>query len=300
MAGKTRLTDMYEQLGEFRAALVAEDMSPAAVSSYVGNVWRFARWYAETYDQAFVPSEVVQRDVQEHRAWMQGVPYAAETVNRRLVSIRKFFDWLGINPNPAAAVRGVTIVDPGVQALSIQEFRRLLREVHRGGDRRDIAIVELLAHTGMRVGELVSLGVADIELMERKGSVKIRHGKGGVSREIPLNADVRSALRAYLSDRSDASDQSGRLFRGQRGDLTCSGVQRLVRKYGNMAGIDRLRVHQLRHTVLTRLVWEQGIDLATVARISGHSSMKTLMRYAAPTQEDMQRAMESLALVGGE
>ena len=288
---------MEDVLSGFRAELERQDLSPATVRGYVNDVELFARWYTDAYGEQFDPARIVQREIVEYRAWLQGQSAAAETINRRLTSIRKFFDWLG-GSNPAAAVKGIMIVDPGVQALSTPELRRLMREVHVHGVIRDIAILEVLCGTGIRVGELVSLRVGDCEISERKGSIRVRNGKGRSSREIPLNMDVRKALSEWLKERSDASD-GGWLFLGQRGRLTAVGVWRIVKKYGDYAGIKDLRVHQLRHTMLTRLVRERGVDLATVAKISGHSSIKTLLRYAAPTQEDLERAMEGLAL-GGE
>ncbi|HUV05826.1 MAG TPA: tyrosine-type recombinase/integrase [Armatimonadota bacterium] len=285
---------MEDVLSGFRAELERQDLSPATVRGYINDVELFARWYTDAYGEQFDPARIVQREVSEYRAWMQQKPAAAETINRRLTSIRKFFDWLGGN-NPAAAVKGVAIVDPGVQALSTPELRRLMREVHVHGVVRDIAILEVLCGTAIRVGELVQLRVGDVEISERRGAVKVRSGKGRTSREIPLNVDVRKALAAWIA----ASGQSEWLFTGQRGRLTAVGVWRVVRKYGKFAGIPNLRVHQLRHTVLTRLVRECGADLATVARISGHRDIRTLTRYIEPTQDDLAQAVEKLAL-GGE
>ncbi len=68
----------------------------------------------------------------------------------------------------------------------------------RDGNKRNLAIVNVLRHTGIRVGELCSLGLGGVEISERKGMVTVRSGKGGKQREIPLNLDARKALSAYL------------------------------------------------------------------------------------------------------
>ena len=81
--------------------------------------------------------------------------------------------------------------------------------------------------------------------------------------------------------------------------MTTSGVWRIVKKYASLAGVPELRVHDLRHTVLTRLVREYGCDLATVAKISGHRNLKTLLRYAQPTRDDVTAAVEKLAFTAG-
>lgn len=299
-----RMGKLCEQLSDFELALRDEDWSEAAIVSYSSNVAQFGNWYTEVNRTGFEAEQITKRDVQEHRDWMlqKEKPSAAESVNRRLVSLRKFFAWLGVKRNPASGVKGLTIIDPGVQAISNLELRRLRREVHIHENPRDIAIVELLCFTGIRVGELVALRLGDMEIQEPKGKrdlgsggMVIRHGKGRTCRQIPLSSGVRESLSAWLAVRP--TDKGDNLFVGERGPMTNSGVWRLVRKYGDKAGIEKLRVHQLRHTVLTRLVREKGVDLAAVARISGHSSIKTLLRYAAPTKDDLERAMESLEYI---
>jgi integrase/recombinase XerC len=281
----------------FRAKLELDDKSGLTIRNYVTDVEMFADWYGDTYGEEFDPGRIVQREVSDYRAWMQGQSAAAETINRRLTSLRQYFAYVGRTPNPAVGVRGVKIVDPGVQALTMAQLRRLLREVHVHQDIRDIAILEVLCGTGIRVGELVALRVGDVEISERRGSLVVRCGKGRVARHVPLNGDVRKALAAWLEVHPGDSDA---LFVGQRGPLTAVGIWRIVRKYGDYAGIHELRVHQLRHTVITRMVRELGMDLATVARISGHRCLSSVLRYAAPTREDLERAMAGLELTGGD
>jgi len=292
---------MEAVLEGFAGSLEAEDLSPRTVINYVNDMRLFGRWYEESYSQPFEPGRIVQREVSEYRAWLQGSaqgrkPAAAETVNRRLVSLRRFFGWVSPERNPAAGVKGIKIIDPGVQALSLPQLRRLLREVHAGGRVRDIAILELLAGTGIRVGELVQSRLDDVEISERRGTIRVRNGKGRSSREIELNVDVRRALSAWMDSRQRPG--SDWLFLGERGHLTACGVWLIVRKYGDRAGISKLHVHQLRHTVATRLLRELHLDLATVARIMGHRSIQTTLRYAEPNREDMAAAMEGLSLTG--
>jgi len=287
---------MGVNLDDFRAKLEVEDLSVLTVRNYCSDVEMFVRWFEETYGQEFDASRIVQREVSEYRTWLQGgeVPASAETINRRLTSLRKFFGFVG-ETNPAKGVKGIRVVQPGVQALTLTQLRRLLREVHVHKDVRDIAILEVLCGTGIRVAELVGLKVADVEISDRRGSLTVRCGKGRTSRQIPLNVDVRKALSAWLEERG--SDE-GWLFTGQRGHLQTCAIWRIVKKYGEYAGIDDLRVHQLRHTVITRMVQELGMDLPTVARISGHRCLASVLRYAAPTQDRMEKAMEELALAG--
>jgi site-specific recombinase XerD len=100
--------------------------------------------------------------------------------------------------DPTAAVKGVQQVQVSPKALSKREVDKLLRAVERYGGKRDQAILSTLRHTGLRVGELTALRLADVAIAERKGEVVVRSGKGGKYRVVPLNLDARRALSAYL------------------------------------------------------------------------------------------------------
>jgi site-specific recombinase XerD len=293
---------MHKVLDEFRVELLRQDKSLTTIKHYVNDVDLFCRWREESYGEAFDHSKVVQREITEYRSYLGTVQScSASTINRRLASLSKFFGWLlatgRVKANPASGVKGIAVIDPGVQSIDTASLRRLLREVHVHGNQLHIAILELLCGTAIRVGELVALTVSDVEISDRKGTIIIRNGKGRASRQIPLNVDVRKAIASWLQVRP--TSESKHLIIGQRGEkMTPSGIWRIVKRYATLAGIPDLRVHDLRHTVLTRLVREFGTDLATVAKISGHRNIKTLMRYCAPTEQDVSNAVDKLVLAG--
>ena len=170
----------------------------------------------------------------------------------------------------------------------------MLREVHKGGKRRDVALIEVLANTGLRVGELADLTLEDVEISERKGMVTVRSGKAAKYRQVPLNSDARRAVSSYLVVRPQSTETY--LLLGQRDEpLTPSGIWRVVKKYGQRAGLDT-SPHTLRHTFGTRLV-RSGTDLVTVAAMMGHESLDTTAIYSQPTAEDMAEAVEKLEAI---
>ena len=196
--------------------------------------------------------------------------------------------------DPTDEIKGVSQVKAAPKALNRLELRRLLREVHKAGDKRDIALVEVLANTGLRVGELAKLAFHDLELSERKGKLAVRSGKGAKYREVPLNADARRALHEYLGLWAWEGERP--LFLGQRGNaLTPSAIWRVVKKYGERAGL-AISPHTLRHTFGTRLVRRKGIHLVTVAAMMGHESLDTTAIYTQPSEEDMTEAVETLGV----
>jgi integrase/recombinase XerD len=293
---------MHELLNGFRAELIREDRSPMTIASYANDVDLFGRWRQESYGESFDPIRVVQREISEYRSYLVNVRNASPaTVNRRLASLTKFFGWLQasnvIRANPASGVKGIALVDPGVKAIDTASLRRLLREVHVHANNMHIAILEILSGTAIRVSELVALTLSDLELSERKGVLLVRSGKGRVARRVPMHVDVRKAVANWLDIRPTTT--SNRLLIGQRGDgMTPSGIWRIVKRYAALAGVHEMTVHQLRHTALTRLVREFSVDLATCAKISGHRDLKTLLRYCAPTEQDVADAVDKLVLAG--
>jgi integrase/recombinase XerC len=142
---------------------------------------------------------------------------------------------------------------------------------------------------GLRVGEIAALDVADVSLSAKLGVVKIWHGKGNKSREVPLHSEARKALSAYLLTRKGDSA----LFTGRDGRLGTRSVGQIVVKSGKRAGIDNLTPHVLRHTFATNLI-RSGTDITLVADLLGHASLDTTRRYSLPSAGDRARAVESL------
>src|SRR5262249_54830514 len=150
--------------------------------------------------------------------------HAPQTVNRRLAALRSFLAWCEgqgwvVEPQTPKSVRQAR---PGPQWLSVKEERALYRAVAAAGNKRDVAIVQTLAKAGLRVGELVALEGRDILITPRKGTIVVRKGKGSKQREVPLHAEGRAALQAL-----GPVGPWERVFQGQRGPLTKSGVQKL-------------------------------------------------------------------------
>jgi site-specific recombinase XerD len=164
--------------------------------------------------------------------------------------------------------------------------------VRRGKNVRDLAIVEMMMKTGLRVSELVDLTLTDLELAERGGRVIVRAGKGGKYREVPLSKEVRVALESYLQKREE--DGSQRLFLGQRGPLNVPGVQYLVTKYAYQARLQEVTPHTLRHTFGKNLV-DVGVSLEQVAALLGHESLDTVMIYTKPSHGDLEKAVRKAA-----
>jgi len=158
--------------------------------------------------------------------------------------------------------------------------------------KRNLAIVQVLRYTGVRVGELSALRQTDLEMSERKGALTVRSGKGGKFREVPLSVEARRPLQDYLDHRPDIPDDH--VFVGQRGEgLSPEAIADVVKKYAARAGLEHVTPHVLRHSFGRGLV-DAGVDLVSVATLLGHERLETTAIYTRPSGADLQRAVEKL------
>ena len=153
------------------------------------------------------------------------------TGNRCLVSLRRFLAWLAeagyIPTNPARKAKQLRKQALAPKGLDRAVVRRLLREVELRQDVRANAIFALFLYAGPRVSDVVNLELTDLMLGERSGTVVFRLGKGNKQRSVPLPLSARRGLAAYLETRPPVT--STRVFVGERGPLTDSGIRALCR-----------------------------------------------------------------------
>lgn len=288
---------MNEILNAFGQYLRGEkDASSATVRAYLTDLKKFFRWYYETTGDAARIDAIGPLDIAEFKRHMLNQNRKPATINRALASLSTFFIWAvqqgHAAQNPASGVKPVPEVRPAPKALGRRELWALMRAVQKSGRERDIAIVTVLVHTGLRVSELCALTTEDVVLRERSGTLVVRSGKGNKRREIPLNATARNALKEWFAVRGEAP---GPLFTSQKdGPLSSRAVEYLISKYAYEARLDYVTPHTLRHTFCKSLI-DAGESLDRVAVLAGHSNLNTTARYTKPTENDLQKAVERLA-----
>lgn len=287
---------MPDSLKRFAKYLAHSERSPLTIRNYLCDLEAFTRWFNETNgeEEQLDPAKITPTDLRQYKQWLvvqRGLK--PNSTNRKLASMRTFLRWATevelITSGSAVKVPKFERQErAGPRWLDKPEQHALLRAVERGGVVRDIAIINLLINTGLRVEELCALHWADVKLTERKGMLVVRRGKGGKRREVPLNRGARQALLT-VGYQSHAGKRTP-VFTGQRGPLTPRGVQNMFAKYVAATGLDA-SLHSLRHTFCKNLI-NAGVGLEKVAALAGHENLETTRRYTEPSLKDLEQAVE--------
>lgn len=278
------------------AYIAAHDFSTCTVAAICFDLQKFVQWFARANAEPFDAGRVTVADVADFRRYLREErQQAVATVNRCLVSIRRYFGWLvdqgRLRANPAKSVKELRRQPVPPKGLESSEVRKLLREVELRGDIRSAAIFNLMLFTGARVGDVVALEVQDLDLAERSGTVRFRFGKGSKQRACPLPLAARRAIEAYLEVRPPFA--SSNVFMGERGPLTERGVQSICEKYSALTGL-KLHPHLLRHTFAHRFLRDGG-NLVQLAQLLGHSSLNVVQVYTRDSMNVLAESAERMS-----
>lgn len=264
-------------------------LSGNTVAAYRRDLERFEGWLGGGAD---APAEVRPHDVRgfiaaEHRRGQDG-----RSIRRALSALRSYFDWQAregmIEANPAAGVRAPKAARRLPRALDADQMGQLLdaRDDAKAGPiwrtLRDQAMFELFYSSGLRLSELVSVDVGDVDLAD--GSVTVT-GKGRKTRTVPVGRHAREAIRAWLPERAlrmppaERPDR-GPLFVGPKGArLSTRAVQQRLDDRGRRRGVDgRVHPHALRHSFASHVLESSG-DLRAVQEMLGHADIGTTQIY---------------------
>lgn len=228
-----------------------------------------------------------------------GDPKTVTSINRTRSTIRAFFGWLQesgeIPRNPAASVRIRRGDRKPPTYLTSEEVRTLLKtiRIQKGWQAaRDVVMVNLFLHTGIRLSELISLDIADVNLLEKRITIQV---KGGQTVPRFLNTKARASLHQYLKERRKVAFDCPALFTSQRLErITARQVQRRLDEWVAKAGISKqVHPHTLRHTFATTL-FARTSNILAVQQALGHASVLTTQIYAHLFDDALESALETL------
>ena len=309
MKNEASLPDIQNDFASFVNQLQSLGLSDNTRKSYLNDLRQFSQWLAQSQGEPFAIANITPHDLIDYKSYLKTVKeFQTATINRHLSSISRFLKWArqeGLTETEPPERLQEKIIQPmGPHSLTRKEQGALLRAVEKRGKLRDVVLIKLLLHTGLRCAEVAELKVDDLEILprsanEEKGWVHVRAGKGGASRSVPLNSEVRRVLLAYLEVRDKELKKAvdpGYLLIGERGRLTTKGVAYLVRKFAYQAELQNCSVHTLRHTFANNLI-DKGVSIDRVGLLLGHASLDTTKIYTRPTKVDLEHEVEKLALL---
>jgi integrase/recombinase XerC len=288
-------------LQDFEQYLKEHGRADRTASAYVSDAGRYVAWAEQVYELEFVPSMLNRSDLRDYMTHARQVEKVlAATQNRYKASLKIFASYLGV-ADPTDAIRRAQGQELAPQSLNESEYRRLrlaANEAVRTARTeaalrqalRDRAVLTLLVDAGLREGEVVALTQASLQLGERKGKVKIVGAKGNKDRNVPLDKDSVEMLQGWLCVRGAGE---GTVFQGKFGDgLQERGIQKIVARYGQLARIEHVHPHMLRHTAAYRWM-KGGASLVQVAQLLGHSSIEVTRRYTLSHYSDLESVVEA-------
>jgi len=291
-----RRRKMEEAIERFISYLRAErGFSPNTAQAYKNDLIQFRE---EIKKESL--KDVRKEDIVNYIAYLKDRGYAPATIARKIASIRSFFGFLRkngeIDEDPSREIQGPKIKRLLPRTIGVEDVERLLREASRDKSpegKRDRAMIEVLYATGMRVSELVSLNVDNVDL---KDGFITCYGKGFRERVIPIHARALSSLKEYIEEArpylvKDRDEKA--LFVNRRGErLTRQGFWLILKNHARRAGIKDITPHILRHSIATHLLQSGKMNLRELQEFLGHANISTTQIYTHITDEHMRRIYE--------
>ena len=273
--------EVVDFLDEMRVSRRLADNTLLAYRRDAGRLCAFA----ERLERA--PAQLDRGDLEAFVRELMVAGLSPRSVARHVASVRSFYRFLvlegRLKTSPAEDVQAPRAWPALPRFLSLDEVDRLLEQpdTETPAGLRDRALIEMLYATGMRVSELVSLRLGDVDL--ERGLLTCL-GKGAKERMVPVGREAAGWTRDYLASGRPAllkRRESANLFVNARGGAALSrvGFWKIIKKYGRRAGLARgLSPHVLRHSFATHLL-ERGADLRVIQTLLGHADLSTTQIY---------------------
>ena len=219
--------------------------------------------YKETNNCGSVTIDNIRRVFSSFFAWLEDEDYIIKSPVRRIHKVK------------TASIIKETFTDENIEKMR-DECKNI----------RNLAIIELLISTGMRVGELVNLNIEDVNFEDRSCVVQ---GKGNKQREVYFDARTKIHLMQYLNIRKDDNKALFVSKNKPHQRLSISGIELIVRRIGAKTDINRVHPHKFRRTLATMAI-DKGMPIEQVQKLLGHVKIETTMHYAMVNQNNVKNS----------
>ena len=293
-------TETKDLLSLYYDYLAKLGRSPVTIRNYLENLKLFSGWFTETSENERIDfTKVTEIDLLSYRDHLRySKRHGTATINQHVAALRSFFSFLhNSSLISESVVKNLKpLSKPFLRAPEVPkraQVLKLFRMVDTQNDRgkRDFAILQLFVQCGLRLSEVASIELSDIDISERKGTLRIITSKSGSERKVHLNKTARHAITAYLQVRPTLLE-TNKLFISQLNrPLSTRSIYHLTKKYLEAAGMPDLSCHSLRHLFATNL-YNRHKDILLVKEALGHKTLESTLRYSHKSEEDIANAME--------
>lgn len=282
--GVCQPVDNGDLLELFLTAKEVEGCSPKTIAYYEATLQNMESWLSKPI--AHVSSDDLRQYLSEYELERGSSKVTIDNIRRILSS---FFSWLEdedyIVKSPVRKIKRVKTAVKTKETLSDEELEALRDSCD---SKRDLAMVDLLASTGMRVGELIRLDIDDVDIQGRECVVT---GKGNKQRPVYFDARTKLHLAAYLESRKDGNPALFVSLNGRTQRLSVCTVEKRIKALGERAQVGRVHPHKFRRTLATHAI-DKGMPIEQVQRLLGHSKIETTMHYAMVNQSNVKASHE--------
>ncbi len=269
---QSNLKHLQEQ---YTQSLRDESKAHATVIAYSKDIEQLT----EYLEQQNKPEAILisSNDIEAFKASLKKRRYTGKSISRKINSIKSFFRYLVekgvLQENPAKTIVHPKYEQTPPRVLSKLEYRAL-RDACRS-DIRVFAIVEILLQTGMRISELASMQLADVDFERNVISIQPQNSREG--RKVPINVAAKKALQEYLQLRPRSREKTVFLTKTCRPFLVRN-IRTAIDRYFRLAGIKDAKVNDLRHTFIVEQL-KAGTPLVYVSQLVGHKRITTTEKY---------------------
>ncbi|KDR96817.1 integrase/recombinase XerD [Peptoclostridium litorale DSM 5388] len=289
---------MQEYVGnyaEFAKNDINRNLSSGTIKSYLMDLREFSRFYRGDI------SKLSQKDIYEYKRHLQeeinektGRLLSVKTINRRLVSLKQFLDYLkseaGVDMDVVVKQEKVQHQNILPEMLSNSDVKRMLAAAKRKGDSRAAAIICTLFFTGARVSEILQIKVRDAD----KDEIWIV-GKGEKHRRLFIPKRLSRAWAEYLGEKSEMPHDAC-MFSGQKGPLTRHTIHKILKFYAGQAHVKKSKVHAhaFRH-LYTKNIAVTGVNSAIIKQLLGHQ-LSTTEVYMQVSRKELFKIIENIGV----
>jgi integrase/recombinase XerD len=264
---------------DFAHWLRNQGKAEGTINTYIEVVNKFKKWLDK---QGYKFDEISEVHLQSFIRYLEE-DKSPSTVEKYFAALRVYLRFLGspnIMLNVVRKTKEQKYITPTF--LKLSEQMEILNKIKTDGNLRNISIIYLLLHTGIRVSELCNLNLSDIISSDEQSTIIIRNNRTEIDRMIPLSSEAKSHLFSYI-DTLNHNETNAVFSSNGNIRMTTRAVQYVLKKYD-------INPHKLRHTFCYSLI-NNGVDVGTVANLAGHKDINITKRYLKDSDMNLMDAI---------